>query len=136
MPQYGQHSVSVFPQHFVYLFGQPAMPTGPAALQSVQFETISEGEKSIPVSPSLTLGMHGYTERQVTWVTSFYTNPSDISLILQGSIDDVDADYTTVDTSTNTSGESRTANSNFQFFRVLVYSLVGAATATVKIALM
>lgn len=137
MPQYGKHSsIGVYPQQFAYAFGAPAIPDGPAALTIVQKETITQGEKSIPISPSLMVGSRGYTQRQVTWQSYFSTPPSVVSLILQGALDDVEADYVTVDESSNVNGETRTVSSNLHFFRVLASTVTGSSVGWVKIALM
>jgi len=132
MPQY--HVVpgkSVFQQQpMTLLFGHPAIPGGPPELAKDQFEPINSGDKSVTVCSS------GFTNRQVEWVTSFDVSPSAVSLMLQGAMEDDDAQYITVDTSTGTTGERRTIASSLRFFRILVGSLTGAAKVMVKAALM
>ncbi len=133
MPKYGVGSplsISVCPQQLVLLFGYPAIPGGPPDRAKDQFEPINSGDKSIIVCPL------GFTNRQVRWVTSFGVAPSAISLILQGAMDDVDANYIKVDTSTSTTGDTRKIASSLRFFRVLVSSLTGAAEVMVKVAVM
>jgi hypothetical protein len=48
------------------------------------------------------------TGTAVRWQTIFGTAPTAVSLILQGAMADVDAEYQTIDTTTNTAGEART----------------------------
>ena len=135
MPEYGvAPGISIFPQQHAFAFGYPAKPGGPPGTTVEQYETIIAGENSVIISPALTGGSRGYTQRQVTWETLFGTAPSVGNLILQGSIDG--EIWTNVDNSVNTGGEVRTIATNFQRFRINVASLTGPATAIVKIALM
>ena len=46
----------------------------------------------------------------VRWQTIFGTAPTAVSLVLQGAMADVDAEYQTIDTSVATTGEARTVN--------------------------
>jgi hypothetical protein len=59
-----------------------------------------------------------------TWQTSYINSPSGVSVAIQGSHDNVN--WTTIDTTTNTSGEARYVASNpFGFLRVYVTTLTG-----------
>jgi hypothetical protein len=51
-----------------------------------------------------------YTGTSVRWQTIFGTAHAAVSLILQGAMADVDTEYQTIDTTTNTAGEARTVN--------------------------
>jgi hypothetical protein len=68
------------------------------------------------------------------WQTTFATNPTAVNIVLQAAMTDVDADYQTIDTSTQTSGEARTvANVQARFVRVKLISATGGAGLTAKI---
>jgi len=69
----------------------------------------------------------------VRWQTIFGTAPSAISIILQGAAADVDAEYSTIDTSTSTAGEARTVTGvRARFLRIKVTSSTGGASLTAK----
>ncbi len=73
----------------------------------------------------------------VVWQTVFATAPTAISVSLQGAMADVDAEYATLDTSTNASGEQRTvANVRARFLRLKQNSITLGAGAglTAKLA--
>jgi len=70
----------------------------------------------------------------VRWQTIFGTAPTAVSIILQAAINDVDAEYQTIDTTTTTAGEARTvANAQARFLRVRFVSSTGGTGLTVKI---
>jgi len=70
----------------------------------------------------------------VRWQTVFGTAPTAVSLILQGAINDVDAEYQQLDTASLTTGEARTvANVQARFLRVRFVSSTGGTGLTVKI---
>jgi hypothetical protein len=72
--------------------------------------------------------------RVVAWQTIYATAPSAVSLSLQAAMDDVASDYATIDTSTNTAGESRTVTGvRANFLRVICNSITGGARVTAKI---
>lgn len=82
--------------------------------------------------PSFTGTADGGTA--VRWQTIFGTAPTAVSLSLQGASADVDAEYTTLDTTTNTAGEARTvANVQAKFLRIKFNSSTGGAELTAKI---
>jgi hypothetical protein len=59
------------------------------------------------------------TGTAVRWQTIFGTAPTAVSLILQGAMADVDTEYQTIDTTTNTAGEARTVTGvQAQFLRI------------------
>lgn len=70
----------------------------------------------------------------VRWQTVFGTNPTAVNLALQSAINDVDAEYQTIDSSTATAGEARTvANVQARFLRVKLVSSTSGSGLTAKI---
>ena len=70
----------------------------------------------------------------VRWQTIFGTNPTAVNIVLQAAINDVDAEYQTVDTTTATAGEGRTvANVQARFLRIKFVSSTGGSGLTAKI---
>lgn len=66
--------------------------------------------------------------RTVTWNTAFSTEPDDVTMELQGALTDNDADYFTLDTSTDTSGDLRYVNGvNVNFVRIACSAVTGTA---------
>lgn len=58
-------------------------------------------------------------ERGISWFTLFAGSPATVSIKLQGADVDQDAAYTTVDTSTVATGESRSVGDiNYNFYRI------------------
>ncbi len=69
----------------------------------------------------------------VRWQAIFGTAPSAISIVLQGAMADVDAEYFLIDTSTATAGEARTViGVRAKFLRIKVISSTGGAGLTAK----
>lgn len=67
-------------------------------------------------------------QRGITWFTQFSGSPSTVTMNLQGSDVDQDAEYTTIDQSTNAAGESRSlGNVNYQFYRIQAASTGGTS---------
>lgn len=72
--------------------------------------------------------------RTVRWQTIFGSAPSSVSFALQAAAADVDAEYSTIDTSTVTAGEARTvAGVRARFLRVKCLSASGGSGFTTKI---
>jgi hypothetical protein len=70
--------------------------------------------------------------RTVRWQTLFATSPTAVSIALQGALQDVDAEYFTLDTSTNVAGESRSVSSvRAKFLRAKLTSITGGSGLTV-----
>lgn len=112
--------LSIYPGQNAFAFGYPAIKDGPTALQSAQYETVAAGAKSRSVCVASGMGHQGFTQRIISWEVLYNGTPSVSGFILQGAIDDVDADYVTVDTSVLTATEVRqTGITNFRFFRVV-----------------
>jgi hypothetical protein len=74
------------------------------------------------------------TGTAVRWQTIFGTAPTAVSLVLQGAMADVDAEYQTIDTTTNTAGEARTVSGvQAKFLRIKFVSSTGGAGLTAKL---
>lgn len=72
--------------------------------------------------------------RTLTWRTLFTGGPSAVSVTLEGAMNDVDAEYKVLDTSTVTGGEQRTVQNVVErFVRAQVGSMTGGATTTVEV---
>jgi hypothetical protein len=70
----------------------------------------------------------------VRWQTIFGTNPTAVSIILQGAMADVDAEYQQLDISAATTGEARTVTGvQAKFLRVRFVSSTGGTGLTAKI---
>ena len=70
----------------------------------------------------------------VRWQTIYGTAPSAISIQLQGAMADVDAEYMTIDTSTNASGEGRQVTGvQAKFLRIKLNTVTGGSGLTAKI---
>jgi hypothetical protein len=70
----------------------------------------------------------------VRWQTIFGTAPTAVSIILQGAMADVDAEYQQLDTSTVIGGEARTvAGVQAKFVRIRFVSSTGGSGLTAKI---
>lgn len=101
-------------------------------------ESVSDGYTSRTLAVSPAFGMHGYTQRQLAWQTDWSSEPSAITVELEGSIDG--ATWNDLDSSTSVSGETRYISTddlkNFSFFRVVVSALTGAAAGTVSMKIL
>jgi hypothetical protein len=101
----------------VYLIGYKGQPwNSVVALQSDSFEEVDAAYKSIPAAMAKPLS----GEAQMVWRTQYSSTPGSVVAVLQGAMDDVDAQYVTVDTSSNTAGETRTIASPYRFHRIHV----------------
>ena len=74
------------------------------------------------------------TGTAVRWQTIFGTAPTAVSIVLQGAMADIDAEYQTIDTTTATTGEARTvASVQAKFLRIKFVSSTGGAGLTAKL---
>jgi len=72
--------------------------------------------------------------RTVRWQTIYGTAPTSVSVVLQTAMVDADTQYTTVDTSTATTGEARTvAGVRGKFIRAKVSAITGGSGVTVQV---
>jgi hypothetical protein len=70
----------------------------------------------------------------VRWQTIFGTAPTAVSIALQGAMADVDSEYQTIDTTTNTAGEARTVTAvQAKFLRIKFTSSTGGTGLTAKL---
>ncbi len=70
----------------------------------------------------------------VRWQTIFGTNPTAVSIILQGAMADVDSEYQQLDATTIVGGEARTvASVQAKFLRIRFVSSTGGTGLTAKI---
>jgi hypothetical protein len=70
----------------------------------------------------------------VRWQTVFGTAPTAVSIALQGSMADIDSEYQTIDTTTNTAGEARTVTAvQAKFLRIKFTSSTGGSGLTAKL---
>lgn len=74
------------------------------------------------------------TGTAVRWQTIFGTAPTAVSLVLQGAMADVDAEYQTIDTTTLVTGEARTVTGvQAKFLRIKFNSSTGGSGLTAKL---
>ncbi len=72
--------------------------------------------------------------RSIRWQTIFGTAPSAVSIVLQTAMSDVDAQYTTIDTSAAPAGEARSVSGvHGNFIRAKISSITGGAGITVQV---
>jgi len=72
--------------------------------------------------------------RTVRWQTIFGTAPTAVSIVLQGAMADVDAEYFLIDTSAAPAGEARTViGVNAKFLRIRFVSSTGGSGLTAKL---
>ena len=72
--------------------------------------------------------------RTVAWQTIYSSSPSAVSVTLQAAMNDIDAQYSTIDTSTATAGETRTVtNVRGNFVRAKVSSITGGSGVIVQL---
>jgi hypothetical protein len=110
---------SLFPGDVGFSFNNEAFPGGAQA--GSQFALTTPG------------GYAPETGFTVRWQTIFGTAPTAVSLVLQGAMADVDAEYQTIDTTTNTAGEARTAAGvQAKFLRIKFNSSTGGSGLTAK----
>ena len=121
MPNYQNLTppISLFPGDVGFSFNNEAFPG--SAQAGSQFATTAPA---------------GLAEmgRTVRWQTIFGTVPTVVSLSLQGAMADVDAEYQTIDTTTNVAGEARTVTGvNAKFLRIKFTSSTGGSGLTAKL---
>jgi hypothetical protein len=69
----------------------------------------------------------------VRWQTIFGSAPSAVNIVLQAAMNDVDAEYQIIDTTTAAAGEGRSlSNVQARFIRAKVVSSTGGSGLTVK----
>ena len=97
----------------------------------------SEGPGAGQASQQFALPSYaGFPEngRTLRWQTIFGSAPSAVSVTLQTAMNDSDTQYTTIDTSTATTGEARTVTGvRGNFVRAKVSSITGGSGVTVQV---
>lgn len=79
-----------------------------------------------PISKDNTSG------RTITWTTNYPSAPGGVTMALQAALVDLDSEYQTVDSSTNTTGEERyVVATNFNFLRLKASGVSGGSNPTV-----
>ena len=129
MPAYNTYpfSKTIYAQQETKIVGYDQTYGTPAHASAA--EAIANAYKSIPVCIA-TSGIQAHTGRIINWQIVFGVAPATITLVLEGSMTDVDAEYAAVDQSTSITGETRQVASNLKFFRVHATALTGSgATA-------
>jgi hypothetical protein len=121
MPSYSNvlPPLAIFPGDVGFSFNNEAFPGGAQA-----------GAQFAVTSPA------GFPDqgRTVRWQTIYGTAPTAVSLSLQGAMADIDAEYQTIDTTTNTAGEARTVTGvNAKLLRIKFTSSTGGSGLTAKI---
>jgi hypothetical protein len=72
--------------------------------------------------------------RTIRWQTLYGTAPTSVSVLLQTAMNDVDAQYATIDTSSATAGEARTVTGvRGNFIRAKISAISGGSGVTVQI---
>lgn len=95
-------AVSIYPGTVGLVLGQPALPGSPVTKSA---QTLLASGKSSPIVIAAQPGFHPSTQRQLIWRV-FPTGSVNINL--QVSVDDVDANYQTIDTYSGSSATVRT----------------------------
>ena len=121
MPNYSNTTppLSLFPGDVGFSFNNEAFPG--SAQAGAQF--------ALPEPAGIVDQSHA-----VRWQTIFGTAPTAVSIVLQGAMADVDAEYQAIDTSVATTGEARTVTGvRARFLRIKFTSSTGGAGLTAKI---
>ena len=121
MPAYSNATppLSLFPGDVGFSFNAESFPADGTA--GAQF--------AIPEPAGLADQTHA-----VRWQTIFGTAPTAVSMILQGAMADVDAEYQQLDAASLTTGEARTvAGVQAKFLRIRFVSSTGGTGLTAKI---
>lgn len=119
MPTYNSAAppLALFPGDVGFSFNNEAFPANGTA--GAQF--------ALP----LPAGFPEQTHR-VRWQTLFTGGPTAVNITLQAALEDVDADYKDVDTSTQTAGEQREISVAARFIRAKMNSRTGGTNLTMK----
>lgn len=97
-------------------------------------------ESPAPPQSSIQFALPSFTgatadqSRQISWQTSFASAPTAVNVVLQAADQDADANYVTVDTSTNVNGERRQLLVRARFLRARLVSQSAGGAITVTLA--
>lgn len=120
MPNYNAQvpPYSIFPGDVAFAFNSEAPAAGQASQQFAMPNYAGRADNG----------------RTIRWQTALGSAPSAVSIVLQCALTDSDAQYSTIDTSTATTGEARTvANVRGNFLRAKVSSITGGSGVTVQV---
>ena len=120
MPNYNAQvpPYSIFPGDVALAFNNEGPAAGQASQQFARFRGTRRSSAG----------------RIAGWQTIFGTAPSAVSVVLQTALNDADAQYSTIDTSTQTAGEARTVTGvRGNFIRAKVSSITGGSGVTVQV---
>jgi hypothetical protein len=98
------------------------------------FDAVSPNAGDLSISLALP-NLPGIMPLYVTWRTAFASNPSAINVVIQQAMNDVAAEYATIDTSTYTSGGEQRIISPVtgRFIRAKQVSNTGGTGLTVEV---
>jgi hypothetical protein len=125
-PTVAHSSVTCPPGGLVYRLIGYAQPYPGSPFQPVAdtLEALVAAYHSLPAVIPGPLASEGAAS--IKWTTKYGTAPASITMILEGSNNN--SSWTTIDTSTNVSGETRTVtNQAYQFYRATVSAISGAS---------
>jgi hypothetical protein len=105
---------------------------GPVAVYPGQQYAMFNAESPTPAQASASVTIPKHTNVPIAFTVAFATSPTD-SLVIQGSMVDVDASYQTLYTSTNTQKDVYLDYGKFQFYRANLASQSGGGAVTVII---
>jgi hypothetical protein len=97
-------------------------------------ESPSPPQSSIQFALPAFTGAQGENARTISWQTSFASAPTAVNVVLQAADQDADANYATVDTSTNVNGERRQIFVRARFVRARLVSQSAGGAVTVTVA--
>lgn len=94
-------------------------------------DTLTSNTKYLQFAVPSPTGNGGTGVETLTWSTVVTGSPSPVTINLQASIVDIDSEYATLDSSSNTTGETRyIAATAFNFFRITTGTITGGTTPT------
>lgn len=94
-------------------------------------DSLTSNTKYLQFGVPSPVGVGGTSVETLTWSTVISGSPSPVTINLQASIVDIDSEYATLDTSTNTTGETRyIAATAFNFFRITTGTITGGSNPT------
>lgn len=94
-------------------------------------DTLASNTKYLQFAVPSPTGNGGTGVETLTWSTVVTGSPSPVTINLQASIVDIDSEYATLDSSSNTTGETRyIAATAFNFFRITTGTITGGTTPT------
>ena len=97
-------------------------------------ESPAAPQSSIQFALPAFTGAEADSSRNISWQTSFASAPTAVNVVLQAADQDADANYATVDTSTNVNGERRQIPVRARFLRARLVSQSGGGAVTVTLA--